>query len=333
MKKIAIIGNRGHLGIALDGIMKTRDCEIVGIHGEGAAESAATLGKAGIAARVFDGGWRGMLDRAKPEILVACPPFEEHAEVAAEALGRGVHCFCEKPVATTLEGLAKVAETSARNGSAKLAQMCGPHYDAGMWPAAKLARELGEARCLSAQKSYKLGRREDFFTRRETSSGLFPWVGIHAVSWLYFFSGKRRFKSVSAFHSAEFNGGHGDLEVSGGALFRFEGGAGAAMTADYLRPENPAAGHGDDRLRAAGTGGVLDVQGGRCRFTSSDRDEFFDEPPPRGLFEDFLRAVDGLDSNILLNRDVLRVTQAALLARESADLGGAALDIPEIFYD
>ena len=329
MISTAIIGNRGHLGIALDDIIKNRDCAIVGIHGEGAESTAAKLAAAKIPSRIYDGDIRKMLDDAKPELLVICSPFEEHAEIVTEAITRGIHCFCEKPISTTLEGLTRIAAAAARNPAVKFAQMCGAHYDPGMWSAAKLAGEIGAIRLLSAQKSYKLGHRADFFLRRETSSGIFPWVGIHAISWLYHFAGRKPFTTVSAFHSAQHNKGLGDLEMTSSALFTFEGGASATMTADYLRPENPATGHGDDRLRAAGTNGVLDMQAGKCRLTTKERDEFFDEKPPRGFFEDFLRAIDGLDSNILLNNEVLRVTQAALLARESADNNGAAIKISE----
>jgi len=301
-RKIAIFGGRGHLGEVLREIAGLPDCEIVANCTSG---SPVEL--------------RHMLGEAKPDVLVVCSPLEDHAECVRVAVSGHCHCFCEKPIATTFEGLEKIAEAAAKAPGVKFAQMCAPFYDAGMYDAARRVGEIGAVRVLSAQKSYKLGIRDDWFRARATSSGIFPWVGIHAISWLWHFAGRGRFKRVAAAHSALHNRGNGDLEISAAAMFEFEGGVCATLTADYLRPENAALTHGDDRLRVAGTAGVIDVRDGVCRITGAGRDETFSNMPPRGMFEDFLRAVDGLESNAILNDDALHITHTALLAREVAD--------------
>ena len=306
--KIAIAGDRGHTGIALGDIAKRNDCRVVGTCGGAVFRDALVFGD-----------FRRMLETAKPDVLVVCSPLEEHAQTVSVAVSGLCHVFCEKPIATTFEGLAQIEAAAARAPGVKFAQMCGPFYDPGMWDAAALAGAIGEVRLLSAQKSYKLGRREDWFKSRATSSGIFPWVGIHAISWLWHFAGRKKFVKIAAAHSAERNRGHGDLEVSATAMFEFEGGVLATLTADYFRPENAAAGHGDDRLRVVGTGGVLDVADGKCRITTNIRDEFHSSPPPRGMFDDFLCALEGKESNAILNADVLNITRAALTAREEAD--------------
>ena len=107
--------------------------------------------------------------------------------------------------------------------------------------------------------------------------------------------------------------------MSAACLFEFAGGVAASASIDYLRPENPALGHGDDRIRVMGTDGSIEVRDGQCVRSTSTGSETFRDAPPFGLFEDFLRCVSGQTSNIMTGVDLLRVTQAALLAQEAAD--------------
>lgn len=323
-KRVCIAGNRGHLNVPLDDMKCFGNCDIVGVCGAGPELSVASV--AASCTRVlgrdfqrFEGDYRSMLDTVKPDVLIVCGPFEDHAAMTVEAVNRGIHVFCEKPVASTLEGLAELVKVHQANPDVKIAQMCGPHYDAGMWSATCHATEIGNIRLLSAQKSYKLGKREAYFMSRQTSAGLIPWVGIHAISWLYHFAGRIPFKSVCASQSSEFNKGHGDLEMSAACFFEFDGGVSATATVDYLRPENPSIGHGDDRIRVMGTSGSIEVRDGKCLMTTASGSETFVDVPPRGMFEDFIRCIDGKAANIMTGVDLLRVTQAVLIARESAD--------------
>ena len=322
--RVCIAGNRGHLNVPLDDMKKSGHGEIVGVCGAGPDMSTESVASScrrvfGTEPPRFDGDYRSMLDAAKPDVLVVCGPFEDHAAMTVEAVGRGIHVFCEKPVSTTLEGLADVANAHRLHPDVKIAQMCGPHYDTGNWSATCHASEIGTVRLMHAQKSYKLGRREAYFMSRQTSGGLIPWVGIHAISWLYHFAGRIPFKAVCASQSSAFNKGHGDLEMSAACLFEFADGVAASASIDYLRPENPALGHGDDRIRVMGTDGSIEVRDDACVRSTPTGTETFCDAPPFGMFEDFLRSVNGEPANIMTGVDLLRVTQAALLAREAAD--------------
>ena len=324
MKKVCVIGDRGHLETALEGLSSSGKCELAGVCGAGAeipAERVAeTCGrKLGRTPRVFQGDYREMLDVITPDAVVICGPFEEHSSMAVEAVKRNIHVFCEKPVATTLEGLDELEGSLKSNPNVKVAQMCGPHYEPGMWSATRLAADIGTIRLLNARKSYKLGKRAAYFANRQTSSGLIPWVGIHAISWLYHFAGRVPFRSVCASHSNAFNKGLGDMEMSATCLFEFETGITATASIDYFRPENPELNHGDDRLRVVGTDGTLEVESGRCHMVTATKIETFTEKPPKGKFEDFLQCIDGNPSNSMTGGDLIQVTRAALLARESAD--------------
>ncbi len=331
---LCIVGNRGHLNVALDDIKISTDCEIVGVGGAGPDISATSVATScaqalGSTPPVFDGDYRAMLDAAKPDVLVVCGPFEDHAAMTVEAVSRSIHVFCEKSISSTLEGLADIARIHRLHPEIQIAQMCGPHYQSGLWDATQRITEIGGVRLLNAQKSYKLGRREAFFMNRATSAGLIPWVGIHAISWLYHFAGRIPFKTVCATQSSACNHNHGDLEMTAACLFTFDDGISATATADYLRPGNGAIDHGDDRIRVMGTGGALEVIANTCHVITPEGSTASSETPPIGMFADFIRKVNCLPANMMTGIDLLRVTQAALLARESADKANY-LNIPEI---
>jgi len=58
-----------------------------------------------------------MLDREKPDVVSIAVPTERHAEVASEAIARGVHVLIEKPLALTAEDARRVIELAAVHGT------------------------------------------------------------------------------------------------------------------------------------------------------------------------------------------------------------------------
>ncbi len=206
----------------LDDMKQFGDCDIVGVCGTGPEISVESVASScrrvlGRDPTCFPGDYRSMLDSLKPEILVVCGPFEDHAAMTVEAVSRGIHVFCEKPEASTLEGLAELVKVHEANPRIKIAQMCRPHYDAGMWSATCHVAEIGNVRLLSAA-----------------------------------------------------------------CFFEFDGGVSATATVDYLRPENPSIGHGDDRIRVMGTSGSIEVRDGKCQKTSVSGSETYADARPCG---------------------------------------------------
>ena len=90
---------------------------------------------------------------------------------------------------------------------------------------------------------------------------------------------------------------------------------------DYLRPQT-AVTHGDDRLRLAGTGGVVEYQQatGVTVVTGKSKARTITElPQGRSLFLDFLDSVyNGKPAGLPLS-DIYRVNEIVLAARESAE--------------
>lgn len=118
---------QGHLETALEGLSSSGKCELAGVCGAGveipAERVAETCGrKLGRTPRVFQGDYREMLDVITPDAVVICGPFEEHSSMAVEAVKRNIHVFCEKPVATTLEGLDELEGSLKSNPNVKVAR-------------------------------------------------------------------------------------------------------------------------------------------------------------------------------------------------------------------
>lgn len=332
--RICVAGSRGHLDYLFDALPALPTVRIVGIHAADPNEFAALRDRCRDSALSHARGWETLLDAERPDIAVVCGPFEEHAAMCVAAFERGISVFCEKPVALTLSELSVLRaawESSQRNAVTAgrrpphFAAMMGLRYDAAFYSARHLIASgaIGEVRLINAQKSYKLGRRPDYYRDRRTYGGTIPWVGSHAIDWIRWFSLGAGFVSVDARHSRVANGGNGDLETSALCRFELSGDLLASASIDFLRPDGAAA-HGDDRIRVVGTRGVVEVRGGEVFITDTAA-----APPQgralplesvRGIFSDFVACVEGETSAVGLDgEETLAVTEACLLARASAD--------------
>jgi len=318
-----MIGVRGHYGYVLDGLPRLPVVQVAGVSagadGDDVTPLAAGCKAAGRAAPVFD-DYREMLDSVRPDVVVVAGPFERTAEMCIEAFRRGAHVFSEKPVAMTLDELDELAAAYARSGK-HLAAMMGLRYEPHVYTAwrAVLGGAIGEVRLIDARKSYKLGRREAFYHSRRTYPGTIPWVGSHAIDWIRWFAGGE-FETVFARHSTRHNRSHGELESAALCQFTLTGEVLASVSIDYFRPD--AAGtHGDDRVRAVGTEGVIEVSGGKVLLADGDGERELAAECDRQIFQDFVGAIEGGGECLISAADTLAVTEACLLARQSADEG------------
>jgi predicted dehydrogenase len=322
--RVAIVGVSGHLGYVLSGVRGDADARLVGVapgsEGEDIAAFMPAFGAAGLPPPPVFPDYREMLDEVRPDVVAVAPHFGDIARVAAESLDRGMHVFAEKPLATTLDDLARIEASAAASRGAlgcMLALRYDPAFYAG-WQAVR-AGAVGAVRLMAAQKSYKLGTRPPFYGRRGSYGGTIPWVGSHGVDLLLWFGGAA-FRSVYAVHSERGNRGNGDLEVSAFCQFAMADEIIATVSIDYLRPAS-APTHGDDRIRVAGTEGVLEVRDGKALLIGPDGVRELPPGPPAAIFGDFLQQARGRGTGRLTAGEAIAVTRACLLARESADTG------------
>ena len=83
------------------------------------AEPSATLRDA-LCARFHIGrgfaDWRSLLDESELDAVVVASPAATHAEIVLAALELGLHVFCEKPLAITLDDVDRISDAAGRAG-------------------------------------------------------------------------------------------------------------------------------------------------------------------------------------------------------------------------
>jgi predicted dehydrogenase len=323
--KVAIIGASGHGIFVLEGLRRRPDISatLVGLAPGSEGESMVALAEACCADSLRPAlyeDYRQMLDEQKPDVVAVNPFFCDHEKITLELLERRIHVFTEKPLAFTLEGLARLREAYTRSG-VHLGCMLNMRYEPALRSAYNAIRSgaIGEVRLVHAQKSYKLGHRPAFFKQRATFGGLIPWVGSHAIDLIACMSGQR-FVSVYAAHSTRNNRDHGELEVSASCLFRMSNEVIGTAGFDYLRPA-AAPSHEDDRLRAVGAEGVIEVCDRETVLMNSAGMSELEPDDSTSLFGDFMDEVQGTGQSLVSTEEAFTNTKAALLARQSADSG------------
>ena len=321
--KICFIGATGHTRFVLDGIKGDKDVHIEGIAPGSKEEKIDSfikkLNDKGYNVKAFD-NYKDMLDEIKPDIAVVASYFGYHGRVVLDCIDRHCNVFVEKPVATDMKELDDI-RNAYETSDISLAAMMGIRYTPHFFTAWKAVQDgaVGKVRLMNAQKSYRLGNREEFYKSRKTYGGTIPWVGIHAIDWLYWFSGEK-FKSVYATHSKSYNNNHGDLEISALCHFTFENEVMGSVNIDYLRPAT-APTHDDDRIRIAGTEGVIEVREGKVYLINNAAQGIQELPLQSGgeIFTEFMAQVRGNGKCMVTAEDSFYVTEAALRARQSAD--------------
>lgn len=160
---------------------------------------------------------------------------------------------------------------------------------------------------LTAQKSYRYGKRPAWYSDRALYGGTIPWVGIHAIDWIAAFS-RKKFLTVDG-------QSYGSPEMAAICRFEMEDGVMAAINIDYYRPA-AAPSHGDDRIRCAGTEGVIEVRENKIFLINKDGTQTFEPTEAPDLVEEFL------DGRVTLSpEEIFYITRVSLAAREAADTG------------
>ena len=323
--KLCLIGDRGHVNYVFQSLAEVPEVKIAGVS-MGCQDSPDSLltrcAEAGFCPPVFD-DWRAMLDKVQPDLVCVCGPFEAHAEMCAECMRRGVHVFCEKPVAIDLESFAELERVYQRERikDARFVSMVGMRYEPAFYTAYEMVRDgaIGRIKLMDARKSYRFGNwRPDYYRTRKTYGGTIPWVGSHALDWILHFTGQS-VERFNAYQTRADNFGYGDLEVAAVCQMVTTGGVLASVTMDFLRPEK-APTHGDDRLRLVGTAGVLEIREEVIHLIDGDGPRTIIPPaPPRKLFSDFALELLGGRPALVSDRDTLELTRLCLLVQQNAD--------------
>lgn len=304
--RVCYIGACGHTKQAHAYLKNRGDIEFCGIAPGSAHEAMEASFDPTIP---FYSDYVTMLKENSPDLAVVSPVYGLTGQVILECAGRGVGVFAEKPVASSFEELRAVRKSVMENGI----PFCAMHYlryEPAFYRAAREVRSgiIGELRMITAQKSYRYGERPEWYGDRTLYGGTIPWVGIHAIDWIYHFSGKR-FRSVRAQSFGE------SPEMAALCQFELEDGVMASVNLDYYRPVM-APTHGDDRVRCVGTKGILEVREKKIFLMNDVEDTVIQPTEAPELLEEFL------DGRVPISpEEIFYLTEVAIAAREAADSG------------
>ncbi|HET7768681.1 MAG TPA: Gfo/Idh/MocA family oxidoreductase [Chloroflexota bacterium] len=104
--------------VLLPGLLACPDAEVVALFGPTPDKTQQIAAERGVPEAFSN--YEQMLDEAKPEAVVIATPNDVHAPMALEAIKRGLHVFCEKPLGLTVQE-AEQMTTSAREARVRTA--------------------------------------------------------------------------------------------------------------------------------------------------------------------------------------------------------------------
>ncbi len=318
---IALIGNRGHWRYVFESIGEIPSAVVCALSpgcGDPMDPVLTACRESGFSPVYYEDEVE-MLDKAHPDLAVVDGPFEKHAAMSIECLKRDIHVFCEKPIALNLTDLSAV-ETAYRNSRAQIYSMIGLRYEAPFQTALELVKSgrIGKVKLITTRKSYRLGKRPDFYKKRSTYGGTIPWVGSHALDWIMAFSGFLEFASISAVDTCADNFNHGELEIAAQGQFVMKNGVFAQASIDFLRPA-AAPTHGDDQVRVVGTDGIIEVCHGKLSLLTATEAKEIPAESKRHLFSDIALACLGKRPALTTPEETIALTRNCLLTQQCAD--------------
>ncbi len=272
----------------------------------------------------FDGytDWRRMLDEAALDVVSVCTPPFLHREMALEAMGRGIHVMCEKPIAATTED-AEAMAAAARTSAAKLMIA----YCHRWHPTIVKTKELIDAGVLGKALFFRCAFAGwvDFSTdhrasKKQAGGGALMDNGSHAADIYQFLFGKVANVSCRAGTLLQ------DMETDDVALMIFEGenGCFGEVLVGYSLPGDHT------EFKIVGEKGVLridDYFAGPVKFQPRGSSEWTEHPVApgdrfQGEFANFLAAVRGEAELISTAETALHVHRVIMAAYADAAARG-----------
>lgn len=322
---VALAGLKGHLFVFTQGLAEMPEARLVAVADDdpAALEAARQWPCAGPDLHAY-ADWREMLDREPVDILGEAGGDSERHRVLVAAGQRGIPCLAEKPLACSLGELEEV-RIAVDAAGVQLSMLLTMRFEAAyrVVREAILGGAIGEVCQASFQKSYRLGNRPAWQRSPQTFSGIIPFIGIHALDCIRWCTG-REYVSVFGWSANVAHPEMGALEDQGQVLALLDNGGMASARLDYCRPTS-APTHGDDRMRVAGSRGVIETAPNGTGVTLITEEEGPRELPipdlPEGQFANFVRAVQGRGACDVPAEDCFRATEVSLKARDSAAEG------------
>ncbi len=201
-----------------------------------------------------------MLAHEKLDVVALCNNGGRRAAAIRACAARKIDVIAEKPLALNRADLDAVYATVKRSGI-RLGMLLPMRFDSPYLAMRRIVQsgEIGEVIEMDAQKSYQLGPRPEWQKHAATYGSTILWIAIHGIDLMLCASAGCRFTEVASLQSRVGFPEIGDMQNVTASIFRMDNGGAASLHMDYLRPDSAGL-HGDDRLRVAGSLGVVEYQ-------------------------------------------------------------------------
>lgn len=320
--RLGMIGFDGHPGEILGQLPRLPDVELAAyaIDGTDPLSLESSLKNAFVRKAKRYEEWGAMLEQEALDVAAICNNDGRRSRALLACAAKGLHAIAEKPLALNRGDLGAVRKAYAKPGL-RLGCLLPMRFSPPFLALKKIldSGEIGEVLQIAGQKSYNLGPRPEWQRHRETYGSTVLWIGPHLIDLMRFCSG-RELVEVAGYQSRVAHPEIGDMEDVTGAVYRLDNGGVATMHMDYLRPDK-APGHGDDRLRLAGTKGVAEYMEslGVVVMPEQKKPYSYSPLPPAGsVFLDFLESVYLGKPAMLQIGDIYRVNEITLATHEAA---------------
>ncbi|MCC7339647.1 MAG: Gfo/Idh/MocA family oxidoreductase [Bryobacterales bacterium] len=323
--RVGMVGLEGHPGEVYGVVEKHPDLELTAIAKDEMPVAGLTRREAFRSTRVYD-NFETMFEREQFDVVGVCNTNGHRAQAIVAAAGRGWHVAAEKPVALNSEELRAVRNAIAKTGVG-FTSLLPMRYESQLYTMAQLvhAGTIGDVLLMNAQKSYKLGSRADWYNNPALFGSTMQWIGVHMMDLMHWVSGQP-FRTAYSYEKSVEQPAGSTMQNVAGAVFQLKNNGVATLNMDYLRP-NAAATHGDDRLRVAGTKGILEyrLRDGLLSLDSTHTDLRKPElqSPPFPLFLEFLLHVYQQRPMLIQPEEIYHVVEALNAARTSSETGCA----------
>jgi predicted dehydrogenase len=321
--RVAMIGFEGHTGEIFRVLPSMPDVRVVAYAESMAAERANPAPRRQLADARRYSNYRELLDKEHLDVVAVTNNNGERAEVVIECARRKLNVIAEKPLGLDWDQLGRVRK-AVQDGGISLGQLMTMRYEPAYQALRKLVAEgvIGEVGQIDSQKSYKLGNRAEWFRDRKLYGSSILWIGIHMIDLMRWTSGRDLIEVAGFQHRVGFPELR-DMETVSASAFRLDNGGTATLHMDYFRPET-APSHGDDRLRLAGTRGVLEYMGatGVTLITAAAAPTTITKLPPSGSsFRDYLLATYAGAAPGITEHDIWRMNEITIAAHQAAETG------------
>jgi len=264
---------------------------------------------------------REMFDDFKPQIVDVGATFGRNGDFAADALERDIVVVSDKPVAATWEQFERLQKLIAADKKRVLLT----EFDFRSRPEFRAAREavrtgrIGTPVLATAQKSYRFNQRPKWYGDRKLYAGTMLWIASHAIDAIWFATGKK-YIAVTGRQGNVTKPAFGSMEDYCAALFELEGGATGIAHADYFRPDKTKT-HGDDRLRVAGSKGVVEVRDAKCMLLGEDgvEQDVTKTVATKPIHVELLAAAREQSNDLYSTAASMEIAAVLLHARDAAD--------------